>query len=281
MVQIISDSSTLYSKQQAKEIGLETTPVFVIVGTDNYREFETINSKELVDMIEQGSIPTSSQPPIGEKIDLYNKYGKEDDVIDITMAAGLSGTYDTALMAKDSSDYADRITVFNSKTLCGPHRELVNEALKMAKDGKNKEEILHMLEESIKSEVSFLIPFDFGFLQRGGRLSKAAAGLGGLLKLVVCVKKSEDGTCLEKFSISRTLKKSLSYILDDLDKRNIDSSYRISISHAFNETIALKIKEVLMEKYPGITIDVHELSPVFITQGGPKCCAIQAIKIVK
>ena len=214
-------------------------------------------------------------------MDLYNQYGKDQDVIDITMAAGLSGTYDTALMAKESCNYPDNISVFNSKTLCGPHRVLVNEALKMAKDGKTKEEILYMLEESAKTDVSFLIPFDFDFLQRGGRVSKTAAGLGGLLKLVVCMKKSDDGRCLEKHSVNRTLKKVVLSIFEEFDNRNVDDSYHISISHAFNEETASKVKKALVEKYPNATIEIFDLSPVFITQGGPKCCAIQAIKIVK
>ena len=281
MVQILSDSSTLYSKSQATNIGLEITPLVVIIGKDNYREFETIDSDTLLSKIENGAIPTSSQPPIGEKMDLYNQYGKDQDVIDITMAAGLSGTYDSALMAKESCNYPDNISVFNSKTLCGPHRVLVNEALKMAKDGKTKEEILYMLEESAKTDVSFLIPFDFDFLQRGGRVSKTAAGLGGLLKLVVCMKKSDDGRCLEKHSVNRTLKKVVLSIFEEFDNRNVDDSYHISISHAFNEETASKVKKALVEKYPNATIEIFDLSPVFITQGGPKCCAIQAIKIVK
>ena len=41
------------------------------------------------------------------------------------------------------------------------------------------------------------------------------------------------------------------------------------------------MKKALVEKYPNATIEIFDLSPVFITQGGPKCCAIQAIKIVK
>lgn len=281
MVQIIADSSTLYSKAEAKKIGLETTPLFVIIGKENYREYETIDSVSLLKMIENGAVPTSSQPPIGEKLDLYNQYGKDQDVIDITMAAGLSGTYDTALMAKDSCDHPDKISVFNSKTLCGPHRALVNEALKMAQEGKSKEEILHMLEESAKTDISFLIPFDFDFLQRGGRVSKTAAGLGGLLKLVVCMRKSDDGSCLEKYSVNRTLKKVVLSIFEEFDHRNVDDSYHISISHAFNEETASKVKKALVEKYPKATIEIFDLSPVFITQGGPKCCAVQAIKIVK
>lgn len=281
MIQIVSDSSTLYSVDQAKAVGLETCPLSVTVASKSYREFEDLSSSQLIDLISQGNIPTSSQPAIGEKIDLYNKYGKDGKVIDITMAAGLSGTYDSACMARESCDYSDNVYVFNSKTLCAPHRALVDTALDMVKENCSCDEIMTMLKKSSDTEISFLIPFDFGFLQRGGRVSKAAAGLGGLLKLIVLMSKSEDGRQLEKQSVDRTLKKTIAAISAGFDKKNIDDTYEISISHAFNEEVALKIKDALEKKYANTNIKLYPLSPAFITQGGPKCCAIQAIKIIR
>ena len=281
MVQIISDSSTLYSKAEGEAIGLEISPLSIMINGENYREFETITSEELIAKIEKGGIPSSSQPPIGEKINLYNRYGANGEVIDITIAQGLSGTYDTALSAKEICDYAANITVFNSQTLCGPQRTLTDAALKMAKEGMSREAIVKMLEESAKTDVSFLIPFDFAFLQRGGRLSKAAAGLGGLLKLIVCMRKSDDGKTLEKHSINRTLKKAFASIIDELKKREVDETYHFAISHAINPEMADKMKEELLRHYPKADIKIYPLSPAFITQGGPGCCALQAIKIVK
>lgn len=281
MVQIISDSSTLYSKAEGEAIGLEISPLSIMIKGENYREFETITSEELIAKIEKGGIPSSSQPPIGEKIDLYNRYGANGEVIDITIAQGLSGTYDTALSAKEICDYAANITVFNSQTLCGPQRTLTDAALKMTKEGMSREAIVKMLEESAKTDVSFLIPFDFAFLQRGGRLSKAAAGLGGLLKLIVCMRKSDDGKSLEKHSINRTLKKAFASIIDELKKREVDETYHFAISHAINPEMADKMKEELLRHYPKADIKIYPLSPAFITQGGPGCCALQAIKIVK
>lgn len=281
MVQIISDSSTLYSKAEGEAIGLEISPLSIMINGENYREFETITSEELIAKIEKGGIPSSSQPPIGEKIDLYNHYGANGEVIDITIAQGLSGTYDTALSAKEICDYAANITVFNSQTLCGPQRTLTDAALKMAKEGMSREAIVKMLEESAKTDVSFLIPFDFAFLQRGGRLSKAAAGLGGLLKLIVCMRKSDDGKTLEKHSINRTLKKAFASIIDELKKREVDETYHFAISHAINPEMADKMKEELLRHYPKADIKIYTLSPAFITQGGPGCCALQTIKIVK
>ena len=81
--------------------------------------------------IEKGEIPRSSQPPIGEVIDAYEQYS-DYEIINIAMADGLSGTYQSAYGAKEMVENSDKITVINSKTLCGPHRYLVETAQKMA-----------------------------------------------------------------------------------------------------------------------------------------------------
>ena len=279
MTKIISDTSTLYTPEQAKEVGLYLAPLCVNISGQNYREFVDIDDNKLLSLIKEGGIPKTSQPPVGEKIDLYNSLGKDDDVIDITIADGLSGAYNSALSAKESCECPEKITVFNSKTLCGPHRYVVDEALKMAKEGASKDEILAMLEKSVATELSMLVPVDFSFLKRGGRISKAAASLGGLLKLHICVIKTDDGKMIEKHSISRTLKGNVNSMMQELTKRGYDNSYLFTVAHAQNPELAEAIKAGIEKTFPGANIDVVALSPAFITQGGPGCCALQVIKL--
>ncbi len=281
MIKIVSDTCTLYSRQEAHKIGLEVTPLSVLVDGKDYREYEDIDTATLIEKISNGAVPTSSQPSIGEKIGIYDKLTESDEVIDITIAQGLSGTYDTALMAKEACRHPDRVTVFNSGTLCGPQRALTEAALRMAKEGKSKEEILTMLAKSNRTDISFLIPMDLKFLERGGRVSKTVGNLGSLLKLLICLKKSEDGRCLEKYAIDRTVKGTVKSIFKEFAAKGVDDSYLFSISHAMNEEMAGKLSRALKDAFPRAHIDLFELSPVFLTQGGPRCCAIQAIKIIR
>ena len=65
MVRIISDTSTLYSTRQAREAGFAVSPLSVTIGGKSYREFDEISSDEFVEIINQGHMPTSSQPAIG------------------------------------------------------------------------------------------------------------------------------------------------------------------------------------------------------------------------
>ena len=90
----------------------------------SYREFDEISSDEFVAIIRQGHMPTSSQPAIGEVTALYEEFAGEQ-ILNIAMAQGLSGTYMSAVAAADLCDNADEITVLNSRTLCGPHRYMV------------------------------------------------------------------------------------------------------------------------------------------------------------
>lgn len=279
MISIVSDTSTLYSISEGQEIGLSIVPLNITVDDQSYKDFEDITDHQLLKMIEENKVPRTSQPSLGEKIDIYNELLKKGEVIDITMASGLSGTYQTALLAKNACDDPGRVTVIDSMTLCGPHRALVDLALEMSAMGKSAAEITQQIENMKRHEISFLIPIDFEFLVRGGRLNGMAGVLGGLLKLMAVMKKGEEGRGLDKFAVCRTTRKVGHDITEEMKKEGIDNSYTFYISHAANELLALKMKEKISEEFPDATIHIYSLSPSFITQGGPGCVAIQAIKL--
>ena len=130
------------------------------------------------------------------------------------MADGLSGTYQTACSAREMSENKESITVINSKTLCGPHRYMVEKAQKMKLAGCSKDEIVQWLEYAIEHGESFLIPQDFDFLRRGGRLTPVAAAIGSVLKLKPIMTLTEDCKQLDKFGIKRTMKAAAGAVID-------------------------------------------------------------------
>ena len=277
MVRIISDSSTLYSIEEGRKNGIDIVPLSVTIDGNTYKENEEIDSEKFVEIIKKGNLPVSSQPAVGEVIELYNKY-KDDEIINITMADGLSGTYGSACMAKNLSEESERIEVINSKTLCVPQRYLVDTAAQLSREGKSQKEIIDVIEKLITTSRSFLIPKDFDYLVRGGRLSSLAGKIAGAIKLVPVVTLSEDSRTLVKFTTKRTFKKALEKICDTLIEDGIDSSYKIFSSHGENEEDAIAAKKIICEKISNIEIEIYKLGPVFITQGGPGCIAVQSIK---
>lgn len=276
MVQIVTDSSVLYTEEEAKAAGFDVIPLCVSVGDMDGRDLQ-IDMEEFYGRIGKGEIPRSSQPPIGDVVEVYEKY-QDADVLNICVAAGLSGTYHGALSARDMVESRDRITVFNSRTLCGPHRYMVEKAQRMKEEGKGIPEILEWLKSAAEKTESFLIPQDFGFLKRGGRLTPVAAALGSVLKLKPVMRLTEDGTRLDKFFVKRTMSAAVSGIMDHMKKKGIDGRYLLYIVHAAAPKEAGAIREMIEAEFKGIQIQMMDLSPVFVAQGGPGCVAIQYIE---
>lgn len=276
MVQIVTDSSVLYTEEEAKAAGFDVIPLCVSVGDIDGRDLQ-IDMEEFYGRIGKGEIPRSSQPPIGDVVEVYEKY-QDADVLNICVADGLSGTYHGALSARDMVENRERITVFNSRTLCGPHRYMVEKAQKMKEEGKGIHEILEWLKSAAEKTESFLIPQDFGFLKRGGRLTPVAAALGSVLKLKPVMRLTEDGTRLDKFFVKRTMSAAVSGIMDHMKKKGIDGRYLLYIVHAAAPKEAGAIREMIEAAFNGIEIQMMDLSPVFVAQGGPGCVAIQYIE---
>ena len=276
MVRIISDTSTLYSTTQAREAGFAVSPLSVTIAGNSYREFDEISSEEFVAIIQQGHMPTSSQPAIGEVTDLYNRYC-EDEIINVTMAAGLSGTYNSAVAAAELCDNAENITVINARTLCGPHRYMVEKAVAWAKEGLSRQAITDRLHALIDSAKSYLVPADFDYLRRGGRLSPLVSYVGKAANLTPVMTQTENGERLTIAGIRRGYPHAVKFIVKELQKAGIGQGWKVQISHAGALEKAQQTLQALKEAMPGADYSILPLSPAFITQGGPGCVAVQYV----
>ncbi len=277
MVRIVSDTSTLYSTTQAREAGFAVSPLSVTIAGKSYREFDEITSEEFVEIIRQGHMPTSSQPAIGEVEDLYNSY-PDEEILNVTMALGLSGTYTGALAAADLCDHSDKITVINTRTLCGPHRYMVEKAVQWAKEGQTKESIVEKLHMLMDSAKSYLIPADFDYLRRGGRLSPLVSYVGKAVNLTPIMTQTENGERLTVAGIRRGYAHAIKYLAEQLQKAGIGQGWQVQISHAGALEKAQLAVKILKEAMPDAEFCIYPLSPAFITQGGPGCVAVQYIR---
>ena len=274
MVRIVSDTSTLYSTTQAKEAGFRVSPLSVTIAGKTYREFDDITSEQFVEIIRQGHMPTSSQPAIGEVEELYNCY-PEDEIVNVSMAHGLSGTYTSAVAAAQMCSHAERITVVNTRTLCGPHRYMVEKALEWAKEGLSVQAIVEKLNELMDSAKSYLVPADFDYLRRGGRLSPLVSYVGKAANLTPIMTQTDNGERLTIAGIRRGYPHAVKFITAELEKRGIGAGWRVYISHAGAMEKARQTLDCLKAAMPEAYYEILPLSPAFITQGGPGCVAVQ------
>jgi len=268
----------MLSCDQGKEHGLTIVPLSVSIGGETWLEYEEISKEDFLERVRNGGVPTSASPSYAMTLEAYSC---DEEVLHIAMADGLSGAYEVACSARLQARYPERVTVLNSTTLCIPHRAIVYRAKELLQKGLCKEKILDKLQPMMKSTTSYLIPEDFDFLRRGGRLTPMAARIAGILKVVPLMVLTEDRKRIEKRAIARTVSSAARAIIKDMFSWGVGETYYISVSHADNPARAKKVADLIQLAFPKTRVGVFELGPAFITQGGPGCVAVQFVDLAE
>ena len=123
-----------------------------------------------------------------------------------------------------------------------------------------------------------MIPTDFDFLKRSGRLTSVAAKIGNIVKIVPVMTQTEDMKRITLFAIKRSRKKAVDAIMEHLKKLGVNEDYIISVSHAGVYENAKAVLEQIHAQFANVTMELFHLAPALITHGGPGCIVIQAIK---
>ena len=274
-MKIVTDSASLYSPEDGIKKGFTVIPACVINNGQTYRDFEDISSEDFLHMIEKGDIPTSSQPAIGDVLEVFED--NTEEILYLSIGDGLSGTYQNAVGARNIIEENSHIHIIDTKTLAGPQRYLVQKALKLRDAGLDLARIKGELQKCIETSASFVIPADFDFLKRSGRLTPIAAKIGGLIKIVPVMTQTEDMRRITPFAIKRSWKKAVEAIISHFQALGVDDNFIITVGHAGAYEKAQEILNQIKEQFQTATLELFQLSPALITHGGPGCVTIQVI----
>lgn len=275
-MKIIADTPTLYSHEEGRALGIDIIPACTIMDENVYRDFEDISLTEFLKRVEAGSVPTTSQPSIGEILEIYQS--ENEDLLVLPIGDGLSGTYQNMVGARNLIDDNDHIHVMDTKTLAGPQRYLVQKAIQLRNQGMDIDEIKRVLQESIDTSCSFVIPVDFNFLKRSGRLTPVAAKLGTVLKIVPVLTQTKDMKRITLFTVKRSKKRAVEAILEHLKSLGVDGGYLITVSHGGAEEEARKVADLIKEQFASSQLEIFALPPSLVSHGGPGCIVVQAIR---
>ena len=274
-MKIIADTATLIPPREGEAHGLTVLPVSVAIGGRTYQDYTEISIGEFLEQIRLGGVPTSSQPAIGDILELMDQ--TDEEMLILTVGDGLSGGYQTALGARAMAKDPQRIHVMDSGTLAGPLRYLAKKAVALKEQGLPMEQIKAQLQSGIASSMSFVIPEDFEFLKRSGRLAPFTAKLGTALKLLPVLTQTKDRKRIVPIGIRRSWRAAVDVILQQMQARNVDESHLISICHAGVPQRAEQVCRWVRERFAAVDAEILELSPALTTHGGPGCIVIQAV----
>lgn len=248
---IVTDSTAYIPKEMREKLNIHMIPLNVIFGNETYEEENEISAADFYEEVKHRELPTTSQPPVGQFITLFEKLAKDyDAVISIHLSSGISGTFQGAVAAGSMVENIEAFP-FDSEISCMVQGFYVIEAAEMALAGKTPQEIMSRLEEMKKSIRAYFMVDDLSHLQRGGRLSSAQALIGSLLQVKPLLH-FEDKRIVP-FEKIRTRKKAMRRVVDLLES-DVKSGepYRAVIIHANREEDANEWKAELEVQFPNV-----------------------------
>lgn len=275
-MKIVTDTASLFSPSEGKKQNVTVVPTCVIHGQDVYRDYEDITTAKFLEMITAGVIASTSQPAIGDLLEAFEETTEE--ILALLIGDGLSGGYQNAVGAKNSVENSQRIRVIDTQTLAGAEHHLVKKAIRLREEGLGIDEIEKEILTCVETSHSFVIPADFEFLRRSGRLTPIAAKIGAMIKIVPVMTQTEDRKKITPFTIKRSWKKALEAVLDQMEKLGVDEEYVIYIGHAGDLKPVEMVLEQVRSRFSKVPAEVMELSPSLVTHGGPGCVTIQVIR---
>lgn len=222
----------------------------VTIKEHTYRDRLTINPPEFYRLIsEAGVLPTTAQITPGEFQMEFEKIisETEDDIIYIAFSSALSGTYQSACLARDLVN-PQRITVIDSKSASVGYGLTVIRAAQAIAAGKSKNQVIAEIEDNIRRIQHLFIVGSFDMLKRGGRVSSTSAALGNLLNIKLILH-FVDGAIvpLEKVHGFKKARKRMLEIMEERGSNLADQL--IGINHSNDYGGALELKGLIEERF--------------------------------
>jgi len=272
-VKIITDSAADLPVEllQAYDIDLIPLRVYDEVETE-YLDGVTLESVTLLQKMREGAVYKTSLPSLETFQEKFVSYAKEGNpCIYLAFSSELSGTYQSSVVIKEEvkETYADLdLEIIDTKCASLGQGLVVLEAAKMAKGGASKEDILNRVAFLMNHMEHIFTVADLQYLVRGGRLSKVAGFIGGLLNIKPILNVEEGKLVpLEKV---RGKKKVLSRIVDIMEERGKDlKGQTIGMTHGDDLETAEALKSLITERFGCEVFIVNTIGAAIGAHTGP------------
>jgi len=267
VIKIVTDSTADLPATLIKELDVTIVPEYLRFGDEVYRDRVDISEDEFYQRLLNGSVhPKTAQPTPQDFANIYSALSQEaDGIISIHLSSKLSGTYNSAVQGKNMISTACHIEIIDSQTVSIALGLVVIQASKMAKAGIGLKQIVDELGQII-ANVHILILFDtLEYLAKGGRIGKAKALLGSLLKVkpLLTVKNGE----MVPSGQVRTRSKGMELLLDFV--KNAREIQDLAVLYSTTPDEAHVLIERVSSIFPEDRIILARLGPALGVHGGP------------
>jgi DegV family protein with EDD domain len=266
-VQVITDSTCDIPQDLARQLGIRVVPIYLRFGEKTYRDGVDIQTEEFYSKLLSSPFhPATSQPNSEDFTNVYREYcDTADGIVSIHISSKISGTFNSAMMAKKSLESQCPIEIIDSKFNSAGLALVVMAAARLAKSGAGLPEVMDEATRTINQVGMFGMFETMKYLSRGGRVNRTIATVSRILRVMPLLT-FHDGDIV-RAGLVRTVAKGMERICDYVEN-NVPIS-ELVIVHSAVENRAIQLKQSLVEFIQEEKIAIAELGAGLGVHGGP------------
>jgi DegV family protein with EDD domain len=275
-VKIVADSLSDITSDMADELGIIVVPVYVRFGEDVYRDRVEITTDEFYRrLVHDANFPSTTQPTPKDFLDVYTGLAKEaDEILVVNLSSKLSGTYQSALQAKDMFSGKCRIEVIDSQLVIMGLGLVVIAVAKAVQAGASLNEAAALVRGAIPRSHSVMFFDTLKYMAKGGRIGKAQGLLGSLLS-VKPILTLKDGEVHPQTRV-RSRAAGIDYLYNYVT--GFPHIEGLAVEHATTPDEAEGLVERLGSLFPKEKIYISTVSPVIGTYVGPQVISVSVLE---
>ena len=276
-VRIVTDSTSDIDDETARQLAIAVVPQNVHFGTRSYEDNVTITPDEFYGMLLNASeLPTTSQASPGRFKETYDGLGQDaDGIVSIHISAKISGTCNSARQAALATSARCPVEVIDSGQASMGLGLIVMAAAELAMQGASQPEIVAAARSAVGRAQCLCLFETLEYLQRGGRIGKAQALMGSLLKIkpMTIVRDGE----IHSLGRARTFRRALTEL--KRAARELAPAESLAVMHSTTPEIASAVAEDLMDMLPqGSQPRIARFGPALGVYAGPGALGIALIQ---
>lgn len=275
-IKVVTDSTSDLPADVAESLGIEVVPLNIHFGSDVYKDRVNLMPDAFYDKLINGDIlPTTSQPSVGEFIDVYERLGSDaDGIVSVHISEKLSGTMNSARLASQQANADCPIEVVDTFQVSMGVGICAMEAAEVANSGGNMNQVILAARNAVTRSQCFFMLETLEFLQKGGRIGKAQALIGNLLKIRPMLMLQEGE--VHPLGRERTRRKGISKLVDTVEELAPISGLAVMYSTEPDEaqTLAQNVSKFMIEGREPMML---QIGPVIGTYAGPDTLGIALI----
>ena len=270
---VVTDSSCTMAPEVRDRLNIHVMPLSVMIDGVVYPDDDQLPGEKFMEMMAQSKeLPKTSQPPIGQFVELFDELGKDgSEVLAIHMARSLSGTVDAARQAANLSK--SKVTVLETDMTDQGLSFCVIRAAELAQEGLSLSEALPTVEKVLRNTRLLIGVATLENLVKGGRISRTKGLISSFLNIRV-IMNFKGGELIPEMKGrgAKTFMKWFEGLKAELkDNHTIQ---KIGISYAGKKDQAERFKQELQEIFPTMDITVLHTTPIIATHTGEDAFAI-------